>query len=117
MDFEISLTGLQFYAYHGVMPQESKVGNGFEVSVSVIIEAKESIINDDLSSTISYADLYGIIKTEMEKPCKLLETVAMRIRNQLMATFANIKRGCVSITKNTPPIPGITGSATVKLNF
>ena len=54
----ITLDSLRFYAYHGVGAQERVVGNEFEVTVSVEIPP---VYTDDLSATVSYADIAAIV--------------------------------------------------------
>ena len=116
-EFEITLADLRFHAHHGVMPQETMVGNEFCVSVSVRIPYSADILDDSLDATISYADIYEIVKEEMRKPKKLLETVAAIIRERLSSRWPQIKRGEITICKSTPPIGGITGNAKVRLFF
>ena len=57
----ISVENAHFYAYHGVFEQEQVVGNEFVVSVTVSLPASDELINDELSDTISYVDIYDII--------------------------------------------------------
>ncbi|MCH5241377.1 MAG: dihydroneopterin aldolase [Muribaculaceae bacterium] len=117
MEYKISLKNLSFYSYHGVLEEERKIGNEFRVSLSVFIPYNQEIINDDLSATVSYADLYEIVKAEMGSPKKLLETVAQRIVAEIKAGFPQIIRGEVTIEKIHPPIPSMLGSASVTLLF
>lgn len=116
-EFEITLADLRFHSFHGVMPQETKVGNEFCVSVSVRIPYSPDILNDDLDATISYADIYEIVSAEIKTPKKLLETVAARIRHEILSRWSNICGGEITISKSTPPITGITGCAKVRLFF
>lgn len=117
MEFEIVLKGLRFYGRHGVMEQETVVGNEFIVDVKVRIPYSESILEDKLDDTISYADIFTIVADEMDKPRKLLETVAATICRRLTATWPQILGGSISICKSTPPILRITGSSEVTLFF
>lgn len=116
-EFEISLTNLRFYAKHGVWEQENKIGNEFIVTVRIRIPADKMITDDNLDLTISYADLYEIVKEEMEKPRKLLETVAASIAERITSRWSTILSGSVTICKSTPPIAHISGSAEVTLFF
>lgn len=117
MEFEIALKGLRFYGRHGVLEQETLTGNEFIVDVKVRIPYPESIIEDNLADTISYADVYVIVEDEMQKPRKLLETVAAHIVRRLTLKWPQILGGSVKICKSTPPIPRITGSSEVTLFF
>ncbi len=116
-EFEITLADLKFHAFHGVMPQETKVGNEFSVSVSVRIPYSPDILTDDLNATISYADIYEIVEKEMKSSKKLLETVAASIQQKIISRWDNILGGEINICKSTPPINGITGYAKVRLFF
>ncbi len=118
----IYLSDLHFFGRHGVLPQERVTGNDFVVNVELLTEARglEAMVSrshEDLAETISYADVYEVVKAQMETPRQLLETVAISTANELRTRFPSIVSGLVSITKVTPPIPGITGSAGVTYRF
>ena len=111
--FLIQLNDLRFYAFIGVDPQERKVGNEYSVDLSISTDAGD-FVEEDLSTTISYADLYDIIADEIRKPRLLLESTARIIARRLRSTFPTIDTVSVKITKLAPPIPGINGSASVE---
>lgn len=116
MELQISLDNLIFYSYHGVYEEERKNGNEFRVSVNISIpyDYEEE---DDLKNTVSYADLFLIIQNQMEIPCKLLETVAIKIIRIIKERYPQIIKGKIEIEKIHPPIPGMLGSAKVTLFF
>lgn len=113
----ISLEEVEIHGRHGVMPQENRVGNTFRVSVSVDIPVDFDPSADNPDSTISYADIYDIVKEEMAVTSKLLETVAWRIADRLRRRWPVIIKGFVAIAKCPPPISGIIGNASVKYFF
>ena len=117
MEFEISLNKLSFYAYHGVLETEKKIGNEFQVSITVRIPGREEIAKDNLKDTVSYADLYEIIKEEMSIPRNLLEKVAFEISQRIRKKFKEVMGGRIYIEKVHPPIQNMLGSASVTLNF
>lgn len=117
MEFEISLNNLKFNAYHGVLEEERKIGNEFVVNLAVKIPVDPQISQDELQNTVSYSDLFDIVKEEMEKTRNLLETVTIEIAKRIKSEFPNVVNGRISIEKTHPPIPGIIGSAEVRLNF
>lgn len=117
-EFRISLENLHFYAFHGVLPQERTVGNEFIVTAAVTISAETfSAEADDLDSTISYADLFEIIKEEMDTPRRLLESVAVSIAERFKSGWKNIQSGQIKIVKTAPPIPDCQGSSAVEYFF
>lgn len=112
----ISLDNLRFHAFHGVFSQEKRVGGEFEVNMSVIYNLPDEW-TDNISDTISYADLYDIVKKEMENPRDLIESVAIEIIRNTASSFEGIEEINVSVTKVSPPIPGINGSASVGMRW
>lgn len=113
MTGKVALEGLEFHAYHGVYPHERSSGNKFEVDVMVDTEFSESAFQDDLSGTINYENLYAIVKDEMSRPSKLLETVCHAIATQTLNSFSEAKAVEVKISKFNPPIGGVCKKATV----
>jgi 7,8-dihydroneopterin aldolase/epimerase/oxygenase len=113
---KVALEGLEFHAYHGVYPHERSSGNKFEVDVLVETEFSDSAFHDDLAGTINYEDLYSLVKTEMAKPSKLLETVGHAIAKQTLATFSEAIQVEVRISKFNPPIGGVCKRAVVTVN-
>ncbi|MBK5278760.1 MAG: dihydroneopterin aldolase [Bacteroidia bacterium] len=116
MTGKVALEGLEFHAYHGVYAHERSSGNKFEVDIVVDTEFLDSAFQDDLSGTINYETLYSIVKEEMAKPSKLLETVGHAIAQQTLKEFSEAKSIEVRISKFNPPIGGVCKKATVSVN-
>lgn len=116
MKTSIKLNQMQFYAYHGVLAQETKVGNTYVVNICMTADLSHACASDNVSDTINYAQVYDLVKAEMEIPSKLLENVAMRIYKSIQAEFPQILNLEVSLSKNNPPISGEIKSAEVIIN-
>ena len=112
----IALEGLEFHAYHGVYPHERSSGNKFEVDLFVDTAFSDSAFRDELSGTINYEDLYAVVKEEMEKPSKLLETVGHAIAELILKRFVQAEKVRVTISKMNPPIGGVCKRAVVTVN-
>ena len=113
----IEVERMRVYAYHGVDLQEQKVGNDFEVSLAVEVDAGHAAATDDVAHTVSYADLAAIIAREMAVASQLLEHVAMRIRRAVAESFPEVTGGRVSVSKIVPPIAARMARATVSLRW
>ncbi len=101
----ITLKGLKFYAHHGVMEQERKVGAHFCVDLTLHLgDVSAAIMNDELSATVNYAEVYDVAKVVMAEPSALLEHVAGRMARALLSRFHLIESLEVSITKCNPPM-------------
>lgn len=117
MEFEIILRDLRFYAFHGVMEEERHIGNEYIVNLSVWIPYTDFMEDDDVNYTVSYADLFQIIKVEMEIPRNLLEKFCISVARRIRTSFPGVMKGRVSIKKVRPPIPSMLGEAEVALEF
>ncbi len=111
----ISLEGLDFHAFHGVYPHERESGNWFQVDIAVETDFSLAAENDDLTATINYETLFRIVKDEMEKPSKLLETVAGKIVNDVLQEFPAALSVEFKISKLNPPIGGKCKRSSVSL--
>ena len=100
----IILQGLRIYAHHGVLPQEHAVGAYFTVDLRLQTDSSSAIITDNLSDTISYADVFQIVKDQMSIPSQLLEHVAGRIINALFNAFPTVTHIRLGLFKENPPI-------------
>lgn len=115
MTTTIELESMKFYAFHGVSPQETRVGNNFVVDVTLSAPLDKAVASDELQYTINYADVYNIIKQEMAIPSKLLEHAAGRILHSLKKHFPALNEVEVKLSKLNPPFGGDVHSASVIL--
>ena len=87
MRTSIHIGALHFYAHHGVLPQEQKVGNYFKVETTLYTDFSRALVTDELTDTLNYAEVCKIISDEMAIPSRLLEHVAGRITNSLRSHY------------------------------
>jgi len=111
----ILLENIVFYAYHGVFPQERAVGNVYIINLKIEVDLSKAGDTDRLEDTISYADVYDIVKQEMARPSNLLEHVAKRIITRLRAEYSLISGLEIKLSKRNPPIGGQLDYASVVL--
>ena len=112
----IYLQNVRFYAFHGVMPQEQKVGGEFYVDLRVGYPIDAAMQSDEVADTLNYAELYQLVKTEMEIPSKLLEHVAGRITRKISEQFPKVSSIDLKITKKNPPMGADCDGAGVIVN-
>jgi 7,8-dihydroneopterin aldolase/epimerase/oxygenase len=107
MDY-IHLRELQFFGYHGVLPEENVLGQRFRATVSLAVDIHKAGQTDELEDTVSYVGVYNICKEVIEgKPFKLIEAVAETIATRILDVYNGQVFGCrVEIIKPDPPIPG-----------
>lgn len=114
----ITIERLRCYAYHGVMEQERRIGNDYEVSISLHYPAMRAVIADDLSGTVDYSRVCDIIRHTMSIPSHLLEHVCGRLIDALTREYPLLEGGKVTVSKLTPPLPGASiASATATVEW
>ncbi|MBR2607274.1 MAG: dihydroneopterin aldolase [Bacteroidaceae bacterium] len=114
-EYKIELSNIHLYAYHGVLPQENKVGGWYTLNLQATISNLDSIKSDNLQTTVNYAEIYEVVCNEMKIPSQLLEHVCGRILEKLFAKFESIEEIEISLTKDTPPMGGDRLSSSVRI--
>jgi dihydroneopterin aldolase len=110
----ISLNKLLFVGYHGLYPEEKKLGNNYSVEIDIDFTPKQGVI-DQLDQTIDYVHVYAIVKKWMEIPTPLLETLVGKIADDILSSQALANTVFVKITKLHLPISSFEGNVSVKI--
>lgn len=103
---------MRFRAYHGFYEAERILGSDF--TVDIYVEAKTNA-DDQLEGTINYETVYQVCRLEMEKPCKLIETVAHGIAERMKFQFLTMQSLRIRVRKYNPPVGGRVASAFVEI--
>lgn len=107
MQDRIFLEGLVFYAYHGVHPEEKKLGQRFVVDIAMSRDLRAAGTTDDLTQTTSYSEVYRQAREIAEGgPYDLIETVAEKIAAAVLATHTEVRDIRVTVRKPEVPIKG-----------
>ena len=99
----IHLKGLKIYAYHGVLPQENKIGAEYTIDLQLKTDFTKAADTDQLEGTVNYAAVFETVKAEMAVPSKLLEHVSCRIARRLLLDFP-IEEVKIALYKQNPPM-------------
>ena len=113
----ISLRNVRFHAFHGVIPQERRVGGDFLVNLRVGYPLEQAMQSDEVGDTLNYADLYAIVKAEMAVPSKLLEHVTGRIISAIEKQFPKVTSIDLELTKQNPPMGADCDGAGVEIHL
>jgi dihydroneopterin aldolase len=112
----IMLSGLQFYGYHGVLAEETRLGQRFLVDVEIETDLRPAGTSDDVMNTINYVRVYEETRAIVEgEPCRLVETVAERIAEQILAGHAAARRVLVRVRKPDVPMRAALESVGVEI--
>ncbi len=114
---KVIIKGLRLYAFHGVMEQEQKVGAYFTIDSEIETDFSKAMLTDELEGTISYANVFNVIKHEMSIPSKLIEHVAGRIARSLLQQFPQANSVWLRILKENPPMGAECDGAGIEIQI
>lgn len=112
----IILTDLAFYGYHGVMLEENRLGQRFRIDLECGVDLSKPGRSDEVDATISYADIYDLVKKSTEDTrFKLIEALAQHIVDRLFKSFTPIEWVRIRIRKPEAPVPAVAGEFAIEL--
>jgi len=113
---KIALNKMEFYGYHGVFQEETKLGQRFIIDLEVEADLQQAGTTDNLEYSINYGQLYFDVKEIVEgEPFKLIEAVAEAIAKKMLNSYNRIQSVMVRVIKPDPPIPGHYQSVSVEI--
>jgi 7,8-dihydroneopterin aldolase/epimerase/oxygenase len=113
---QIILKGIQFYAYHGVPDAEQETGHRYEVDVEMEVDISAAVAADEVAQTVDYgAVAREVLAVGTGRQFRLIETLAARIAEQILASQPRVEAVTVGVKKLLPPIPGIVEYAAVEI--
>ena len=113
---KIILKQMQFYGYHGLFPEENKLGQRFQVDLELFSDLQKAGQTDDMNDSIHYGQAYERVQRIVEgKAKKLIESVAEDIAMDLLQAFAGLQACRVRLIKPDAPIPGQLESVVVEI--
>lgn len=112
---KIHIEGMTFYGTHGVLPEENRLGQRFLIDLELGLDLQQAALEDRLDLSVNYADVYEMVKTEVEQTeVKLIETLAENISKQILQRFP-VTHVRVKVNKLNPPIQGFYGTVGVEI--
>ncbi len=103
--YQIEIQGLNLYGYHGVFLEENKLGQMFQIDLSLKVRQSDDQGTDHPKSVVSYADIVDQVhQTFSSESFKLIESLAEKILKDL-ARFPSILFSKIHVKKLHPPIP------------
>ncbi|MCT1901837.1 dihydroneopterin aldolase [Oceanobacillus sojae] len=113
---KIVLKRMQFYGYHGLLPEENTLGQRFYVDADLYLSLKKAGESDAMEDSVHYGEAYEKIKHIVEeKRFNLIEAVAEAIAEELFVSFKLLEACTIHVTKPDPPIPGYYESVAVEI--
>ncbi len=111
---KIILSGIEFYAFGGVTDAEKQIGQRYRATVELEVDLAPAAASDAIVDTIHYGQVYdAVVDTARERPFNLIESLADRIVERVLAEFP-VERVTLRLEKLFPPIDGVVASAAVE---
>lgn len=103
----VRLINAVFYAHHGVMQEEHRIGGRYEVDVAMDLDFRAAAEHDDLDRTVDYERVYNLVSDLVTgNKFYLIEKLAYRIAHAVLDTFGIVERAEVTVRKANPPVGG-----------
>lgn len=114
---KIKLDNMQFYGYHGVFPEENKLGQQFYVDLELFFDLTAAGKSDKLEDSINYAEIHSRVKHKVENETfQLIEALAEAIASDLLHTYTKINALTVRVIKPHPPFDIHFDGVTVEIH-
>ena len=102
---QIHIKGLRVFAFHGVNPEEKRVGQHFELDITLYVSVKRPGVSDKLSDTVNYSKAAKTAaRVMMEERYDLIERAATRVAEQLLLDFSTVEQVRVCLKKPEAPV-------------
>ncbi len=113
---KIKIEGLEVFCNHGLLPEETKLGQKFIVNATLCTDTMKAGLKDDLDASIDYAEVSHMISEFMTTHTyKLIEAVAENLARLLLHEIASLKSITLEIKKPWAPIGLHVESASVEI--
>lgn len=102
---EIHIEDLEFYARHGVFPEETKLGQKFTLSVVMYMNTCAAGKNDDLDLSVDYGSVSHFITEYMQNNTyKLIEAAVENLAKELLLRYPLLLGVDLELKKPWAPI-------------
>ena len=114
----VRLVNAVFYAHHGVLEEEHRIGGRYEVDVAMELDVAAAAATDALHTTVDYEGVYNVVKAVVTGAKRyLVERVAVEIAQAVMAKFEMVDAVAVTVRKPNPPVGGPCDRAEVTVRL
>lgn len=105
---KVHLNHLAFFAYHGALPEESRLGQKFFLDLELSMDLRIAGQSDNLDDTVCYNTVYKLVQTIVStQRFQLIEALAESIAQALLEKFNKLQAVRLTVKKPEAPIAGI----------
>jgi dihydroneopterin aldolase len=111
----LHIQGIRAYGYTGFLPEEQRLGQWFEVSLSLWLDLSIAAESDRLPDTYDYSNVVQSIQSLIQTAkFALIEKLAEAIA-QLVLSGGQVEQVRVQLVKLAPPIPNFDGRIVIDI--
>lgn len=116
MSDRILVTRIALFAYHGLLAEEARLGQRFYISLDCRLDLAPAGRSDDVTRTVSYADLTEIVtRIATERRFALIEALAEAIAGEILDQHAPITEVRVRVDKPSAPVPAVIEGVAIEI--
>lgn len=111
----LRVLGMIFHAYHGLMQEEIKNGQRFEVDVELLFDAAPAGHSDRIRDTIDVREIYGLVQeVVVDGRFFLIEAIGEHIAAGILARFT-AEAVKVRVRKPFAPLGGLANGTEIEI--
>jgi dihydroneopterin aldolase len=116
MSDRILVRGLMVYAHHGVLEEERRLGQRFEIDLDARLDLRQAGATDALEATVSYADLVALAsEIATRRTFRLIEALADAVARAILERHPPIEAITVTVRKPSAPVPAALDHVAVEV--
>ena len=101
----IEIKGIKAYGFHGVFANEREIGQEFVVDVVANLDISQAAKSDELNDSVDYGAIAKIVEAQIKgEPFNLIEKLAGRIGEELIAQFKKLDSVTIKVHKPSAPL-------------
>jgi dihydroneopterin aldolase len=109
----IRIQNMTFYGYHGVDPEERRLGGKFSLDVEMYLDLRAAGETDDLALTVDYKAVYDLVHDA--RRYMLLEALAQEVAVSLLREFP-VEKVVLRVRKHSVPLHGLIDYTEVEIH-
>lgn len=102
---QIRISGIAGFGFHGVYPEERRVGQRFLADLILFTDLSAAAFTDDVNDATDYSLVVPDVKQVLEgEPVNLIETLADRVVQIILSNYPRVESVEVTIFKPEAPV-------------
>ena len=116
MTDRIRLSRIGVFAYHGLHPEETRMGQRFFISIECGLDLRPAGTTDDFTRTADYHRMAEMTQEiAVGRQFKTIEALAEAVAGAVLAEFPPVQTVTVTVEKPSAPIPAMLDTVSVEI--